>query len=353
MVNTGPSPRVVAWETTRRCPMQCRHCRGAARDVPYEGELSTEEARRLIDGIASYAPVTLILTGGEPMYRNDIYECARYAADRGLRVVMAPCGALVDHDSVERMLGAGIRHVSISIDGAPAASHDGFRGVPGAFDTALRALRVLREAGMPFQMNATVTRENVGEQSAIVDLCLEYGATLYNPFFLVPVGRGRAIADLELSAARYEEALRWVAEDASRRIATRVTCAPHYGRIVRQMGRGTGQPHGHAATRGCLGGQEFVFVSHDGRLQPCGFLDIDCGDLRASSFDFRSAYENSTVFTELRDRGRYRGACGACAFVRTCGGCRARAYALTGDYLAEEPFCTYRPRAVEREASNG
>ncbi len=347
------TPRVVAWETTRRCPMQCKHCRGAARDTVYHDELDTEEARRLIDGLAAYAPLTLILTGGEPMYRDDIYECARYAADRGLRVAMAPCGALIDRESVGRMKRAGVQQVSISLDGACAASHDAFRGVPGAFDTAIAALRLLREGGMPFQINTTVTRENSGEQEAIVDLCLELGAQVYNPFFLVPVGRGRAIADLALSPEQYEDTLRWIATAASARIATRVTCAPHYGRVARQLGRGGGPSGRRAVSGGCLAGRQFVFVSYDGHLQPCGFLDIDCGDLRAASFDFRGLYESSPVFNDLRDRGRYGGKCGVCEFVNVCGGCRARAYALSGDYMAEEPFCTYRPGAVGQGSAHG
>lgn len=349
----GGALRVVAWESTRRCPMRCKHCRGAARDTVYRDELNTDEARRLIDGIAQYAPLTLILTGGEPMYRDDIYECARYAADRGIRVAMAPCGALIDRDSVARMKDAGIRQVSISLDGAGAQSHDAFRGVPGAFDTAMKAVRLLREGGMPFQINTTVTRENIDEQGALVELCLELGAEVYNPFFLVPVGRGRAIAALALSPEQYEQALEWVALHASARITTRVTCAPHYGRVMRQQGSGHGQHAHHMAARGCLGGQQFVFVSYDGHLQPCGFLDIDCGDLRAASFDFQRVYEESPVFNDLRDRSRYGGKCGRCEFVNVCGGCRARAYALTGDYMAEEPFCTYRPKAAGREAAHG
>lgn len=347
-----PGPRLVAWETTRRCPMKCRHCRGAARDEDYEGELTSAEAKLLIGNIASFAKPILILTGGEPMFRKDVYELARFATDAGLRVVMSPCGPLITPETAIKIKESGIQRISVSIDGATAATHDEFRGVPGAFDAAIEGIRHAKEAGVEFQINTTVTKHNLAELPAILDLAMELGAAAFNPFLLVPTGRGKAIVELEITPAEYERTLNWVYEKSlGLEIQFKPTCAPHYYRIYRQREEKAGrkvtpQSHGlFAMTKGCMGGQGFVFVSYRGILQPCGFLDLNCGDLREADFDFRKLYETSPQFLALRDPDRYRGKCGVCEYARYCGGCRARAFAATGDYLDEEPYCVYSPPA--------
>lgn len=348
-------PRLVAWETTRRCPMKCKHCRGAARDQEYKDELTNAEAKLMIDSIASFSKPILILTGGEPMSREDVYELARYATDKGLRVVMSPCGPMINPETAKMIKDSGVQRISISLDGATAATHDDFRGVPGAFDAALEGLRHAKDAGIEFQINTTITKHNINELPAILDLSVSLGAAAFNPFLLVPTGRGKAIADLEISPAEYERTLNWVYERSLKtEIQFKPTCAPHYYRIFRQReakeGREvTPQSHGlFAMTKGCMGGDGFVFVSYSGMLQPCGFLEVNCGELRKENFDFKKIYETSPVFLELRDPKKYHGKCGVCEYTRFCGGCRARAYAADGDYLGEEPYCVYVPPSMRK-----
>ena len=191
---SGPKeyvPRLIAWEVTRFCLLHCKHCRGAAQQAAYAGELSTDECRKVLDNVASFARPIIILTGGEPMSRPDIYEIASYAHGLGLRVVMAPCGVLLNDETVARIVRSGISAVSISIDGASAESHDAFRGVKGAFDACMRGIEAVKRAGLRFQINTTVSRHNVAELPAILDLATRLGAATFNPFLLVPTGRGR------------------------------------------------------------------------------------------------------------------------------------------------------------------
>ncbi len=335
-------PRLIAWEVTRSCPLACKHCRAAAHAEVYSGELSTDQCYKLIDNIVSFSNPILILTGGEPMLRPDIYDIARYATDAGLRVVMAPCGTLIDDESARKILASGVKHISISLDGATAESHDEFRGVPGAFENSLRGLQAAKRAGIDFQINTTITTDNLHELEQIMDLAVELGASVFNPFMLVPTGRGKALVDHEISAQQYEQTLEWLAGQQSRDdITVRVTCAPHYQRITRQLGCHTPGPH---SAKGCMGGQSFAFISHRGKVQICGFLDTEAGDLRKENLDFRKVWEESELFAEMRNPSGYHGRCGYCEFNKVCGGCRARAFALTGDYLADEPFCLYEPK---------
>ncbi len=327
-------PRVVAWEVTRRCPLACKHCRAGARDCAYEGELSTSECLRVLDSLAGFGKPMIIWTGGEPMYRPDILELVRAATARGLRSVMAPCGTLVTREALLALKDAGVTACSFSLDGATAATHDAFRGVAGAFDNVTRAMAVAAEVGMPFQVNATVSRLNRDELPAIREAAITLGARTLDLFFLVPVGRGKDLRDLSLSPDATESVLRWAFEmDRQGPLLVRETCAPQTVRIWHGLGK-PGKP-----PAGCMGGRGFVFISHTGVLQPCGFLDVPSGDLRAFGFDFKRAYEASPVFRDLSQPDRYGGACGACAFRTGCGGCRARAYAATGDYMAAETTC--------------
>lgn len=341
--NHHAGPRVVAWELTRRCSLHCRHCRGAAQDCAYEGELTTDECFRVMERLAAFARPVLILTGGEPMMRDDLYRIAARADELGLHPVLAPCGHLLTPETARRLRAAGIRAISISLDGATAADHDAFRGVPGAYERTLRGLEHALAAGIPCQINSTVTRHNVAELPALLEQAIRLGAKTFDIFFLVPTGRGAGMAHLEISPEEYEQALRWVVE-ASRTAPIRVktTCAPHVVRVAVEAGGAEGTA-GQRPLGGCLAGGAFVFISHTGILQPCGFLAVPCGDLRAADYDFRRLYEESPVFRDLRDHHRYHGACGSCRYLRSCGGCRARAYEATGDYLAEEPGCLYQP----------
>lgn len=355
----GPVPRLIAWETTRRCHLRCKHCRGAALNQAYEGELSTEEGFKFIDNVASFSKPILILTGGEPMSREDIYDIARYGTDKGLRCVMSPCGAMINPVTAKKIKDSGIQRISISLDGASSETHDDFRGIKGAFNDALNGIQHAVDAGIEFQINTTITKHNLHELPQILELCQKLGAAAFNPFMLVPTGRGSALKEMEVSPAEYEKTLVWIYEKSKElEMVFKPTCAPHYYRIFRQKEEKEGrevtpQSHGlFAMTKGCMGGQGFVFMSYKGTFQICGFLDVECGDLRKENFDFKKIYQTSEVFLEMRNQKGYHGKCGVCEYGNCCGGCRARAMAFSGDYLGEEPFCVYIPK-VMREKNNG
>jgi heme b synthase len=343
-----PELRLVAWETTRNCNLNCVHCRAAATRGPYRNELDTKTALGLVDRIAAVGKPIVILTGGEPLLRPDIFEIARYGTDRGLRMVMAPNGTLVDADNARRMVEAGIQRISISLDGADAASHDRFRGVPGAFEGALRGIDHARRAGLEFQINTTVTRANLEQIPRIQQLAVELGAVAHHIFLLVPTGRGKYIVDQAIDAVQYEETLNWFYDQRGKTpLQLKATCAPHYYRILRQRARAEGvsvtfESHGlDAVTRGCLAGTGFCFISNEGVVQPCGFLALTCGNVTETPFG--EIWSHSEIFAALRDPDRLEGKCGRCEYRRVCGGCRARAYEATGNFLAEEPLCSYQP----------
>jgi AdoMet-dependent heme synthase len=346
----GSGPRLIAWEVTRSCNLSCIHCRAAAQDLVYEGELSTEEAFALLDNVATFARPIIILTGGEPLLRPDIFEVAAYGKAKGFRMTMAPNGTLISADKARRMVEAGIERISISLDGPTAASHDAFRQVPGAFDGALRGIAYARDAGLEFQINTSITQQNLAELPAIQKLAVKLGAVAHHIFLLVPTGRGKDLAEQAISAQQYEKTLHWFYEQKDQvPLQLKATCAPHYYRILRQRARLDGkkvdmQTFGlDAMTRGCLGGIGFCFVSHVGQVQPCGYLELNCGNIREQPF--REIWESSEIFRKLRDPSLYQGKCGQCEYLRVCGGCRARAYESTGDYLAPEPLCLYQPKS--------
>lgn len=341
---------MIAWEVTRSCNLACVHCRASSLCGPYAGELTTAQGKKLLDDIAGFSNPVIILTGGEPLLRPDIYELAAYGDARGLRMVLATNATLVTEAVAARMLAAGIKRVSVSIDGLDSESHDRFRGVPGAFDGAMAGIEAMKKAGMEFQINTTVTRANLSQIGGILDLALRLGAAAHHLFLLVPTGRGKNLADQEITPADYEKTLNWFHEKSlTCPIQLKATCAPHYYRIFHQrkkedpapqLAAGQGHPF-HTMTRGCMGGSSFCFISHTGQVQPCGYLELDCGQVTEKRF--ADIWKNSGIFKNLRDLKMFKGKCGHCEFLRVCGGCRARAYEITGDYLAEEPFCVYEP----------
>ena len=378
---------MIAWEVTRSCNLNCVHCRAAANCGPYPGELSTQKCFQLIDEIAAMSSPVIILTGGEPLLRPDIFEIASYGTKKGLRMVMATNGTLVNATTAKKMIYSGIKRVSISIDGRDAASHDLFRQEKGAFACAMAGIEALKEAGMEFQINTTITTANLSQIKDILELAKKLGAAAHHIFLLVPTGRGREMANQAITAAEYEETLMWFHQESlSCEIQIKATCAPHYFRILHQNRAKVGttsqghdvkadskgylggkeeatqaystirrgaddtanegsrmKPPWHSeSTRGCLGGISFCFISHVGQVQPCGYLELDCGNVQKQSF--AEIWEGSEVFGNLRDLSKYEGKCGRCEFLKVCGGCRARAYEATGDYLAQEPLCLYQPR---------
>jgi heme b synthase len=342
-----PDLKMIAWELTRSCNLNCLHCRAAAEQGPYGGELVTDECLRFIDEVAAFSKPVLILTGGEPLLREDIFEIASYGTRKGLRVVMAVNGTLLCAGKAQAAKQAGIQRVSISLDGAVAEAHDRFRGVTGAFAGAMEGIRYLKEAGLAFQINTTVTKRNLGEIAHILQMAIKKGAAAHHIFLLVPTGRGRELTHEGVTPEEYEQTLTWFAEQDNKiPIQLKATCAPQYYRIIHQQGKAKGreiQGEGlHSFTRGCLGGISFCFVSHQGDTQPCGYLEVSGGNIRERSF--QEIWEQAEVFQRLRDANNLKGKCGRCEFRVVCGGCRARAYSLRGDYLEEEPLCPYQPQ---------
>ena len=345
--------RLVFWETTIGCNLKCVHCRAAAELGRSPEELDTQESRNLVDQIAAFADPILVLSGGEPLYRDDIFDIAGYANEKGLRVALATNGTLVDEQIADEIKASGIRRASISIDGLGEDTHDSFRGVPGAFHAAIEGGRLIKSRGVELQINTTVTNHNVEELESILALAEQEGATALHFFLLVPVGCGLEITEKEqITGDDYERVLNWI-YDASRRssIEMRATCAPHYYRVIRQRAKEEGrkitvQSDGMAAmTKGCLAGSGVCFVSYKGEVFPCGYFPVCAGDTRETPLEV--IWKESPLFQELRDTSLLEGDCGVCEYKNVCGGCRARAYGETGNYLAEEPFCSYEPRALQ------
>lgn len=351
------SLRLVFWESTAACNLRCIHCRASATELSSAADLSTDEGRGLIDSIAAFASPILVLSGGEPLYREDIYELASHASARGVPVALATNGTLVTPEVAAKVKDAGVRRASISFDGADAETHDAFRGLPGSFARALEGMRHLKAAGVPVQVNSTIARHNVGQVDELLQLALDRGAVALHVFMLVPVGCGLEIADEQMiEAEEYERVLQWLYERSlDVPIEVKATCAPHYFRIMRQKARERGvrirrESHGMAATtRGCLAGTGVCFVSHRGDVYPCGYLPVKAGNVRQQPL--RDIWERSEVFARLRNLDNLGGKCGVCEYRACCMGCRARAFAASGDYLDEEPYCIYVPAAARPGAS--
>ncbi|MGE3275327.1 MAG: radical SAM protein [Vicinamibacterales bacterium] len=363
----APPLRLMFWETTKACNLQCKHCRAVPEKQLGPTTLNTAESFRLMDQIAEVTKPVLILSGGEPLYRPDIFEIAEYGVGLGFRMALATNGTLVDETIARRIADVGIMRVSVSLDGAFEATHDGFRGLPGAFQAALRGIRHLRDQGVSVQINSTIAKHNVTELPQMLDLALSLGADALHLFMLVPVGCGLELAESAmLPADEYERVLHWFYEQSkSVDIDLKATCAPHYFRIRAQriqeeraqgdrstpfIAHGTRMkaapdPNGgrplSTMTRGCLAGTSVCFVSHEGEVYPCGYLPVSAGNVRQQTF--KSIWEDATVFRNLRDPEGLDGKCGVCRYHGICSGCRARAYAATGNYLSEEPYCSYDP----------
>lgn len=342
-MSPGPmAPSVIAWEATRACNLACRHCRAEAVPTCDPGELSTAEVRHLLEDVASFCRPTFIITGGEPLLRADVLDLARYGTSLGLRMVMSTNGTTLTPEVVREIRRAGIAAISVSIDGPDAPSHDAFRGVPGALAATLEGLHLAREAGLPFQVNTTVTRHNVAQLPRLLELARAVGAVTWDVFLLVPAGR--ASASDEIDPARYEEVLGWLLQQSGAQgwgqagpgPRIKVTCGPMYARLWIQKGGRGPRP------RGCMAGDGFAFVSRTGKVYPCGYFPREAGDVREKPFSH--IYRDAPLFRQLRDPNLLGGKCGRCEFRRACRGCRARALATTGDYLAQEPYCAYEPR---------
>ena len=353
-----PRLHLVAWELTRNCNLFCAHCRGSAVSGPYIGELSTEECFYLIDQIREVGKPIIILTGGEPLARSDVLQIARYAVGVGLRVVMGSNGTLVTEEVAAQLKDVPISRLGISLDFPAADLQDDFRGQAGAFEAAMDGIASARRAGIEIQINSTITKLNVAYLDDLVALALRVGAVAFHPFMLVPTGRAKGLESVELPPEQYEQTLNWIYDkqvELGDRMFFKPTDVPHYLRVVKQrqkqnhrIGREPTIKHNlaNAITRGCLAGIGFCFVSYQGKVKGCGYLDVEAGDIRKGSFG--QIWDNSPLFLRLRDISNLKGKCGVCEYRRLCGGCRARAYEATGDCLEAEPYCVYEPVTRQR-----
>jgi AdoMet-dependent heme synthase len=389
-----PPLRLVFWESTAGCNLECVHCRRleVSRELSRK-DMDHAQAMAFIESIPRAGRPIVVFSGGEPLMRPDIFELATRAGELDLPTALATNGTSIDDVIAKRIVDAGFRRVSISFDGPSPESHDKFRGIDGAFDDSIRGFKTLRKLGMSMQINTTITKHNYHLRDRMYDMALELGADALHIFMLVPVGCGMELSeDVKLDEDEYETALNWIYDKSlEEKLHLKATCAPHYFRVMRQRAKADGQPmpqtaHPHkgmapqpsaspgghmaghpgghpgghptghtgghsggnsgggdmsAMTKGCLAGQAVCFVSHTGEVFPCGYLPVSSGNVKDTPFP--DIWRDSQVFAELRDDSNISGKCGCCEFKKVCMGCRARAYADTGSYLATEPNCSHTP----------
>jgi AdoMet-dependent heme synthase len=356
-IDLNQRPFIVIWETTQACDLACVHCRACAQPLRSALELSTGEAKRLIDEVAALQAPVFVLTGGDPLKRPDIFDLVSYASSHGVRISLTPSATpLLTQDAITRLKQCGLARLAISLDGPTAEIHDAFRRVPGSFAWTLQAIRWAGEIGLPVQINTTITRHNLQHVASIIALLEQLDIVLWSVFFLVPTGRGSAI-DL-ISAEEFEQVFEKLYQTSQRvKFDIKSTEAQHYRRFLvqrrteeKRKGNGAQVPRAVGmstpdgigrAPRGINDGKGFVFISHLGEVFPSGFLPISAGNVRTQSL--ADLYRNSPLLVSLRDTRNLKGKCGVCEFREICGGSRARAHALTGDLFAEEPCCVWQP----------
>lgn len=351
-LDTSDRPLVLIWEVTQACALACDHCRADAQETRHPDELSTAEGKRLLEDAAEFGDGQLVvLSGGDPLVRDDVEELVAYGTDQGLRMTITPSGTRsLTRERIEALSDAGLKRMAVSFDGASPATHDAFRGEPGSFEETVRAVEDARAAGLPVQVNTTVSRATVDELPAIRDLLREIGAVLWSVFFLVPVGRGRVLEPIDPAEA--DAVMTWLDEVSDEEpFGVKTTEAPQYRRVSMQRARAAGGDGSDADSRpanegvsrrsGIVAGDGFAFVSHTGEVFPSGFLPQSAGNVREQSV--REIYRNVPLFESLRDRDRLEGKCGACPYRNVCGGSRSRAFAHTGNPLASDPLCPYVP----------
>ena len=396
-INYDETPFLAIWEITQSCDLACKHCRAAAQPIAHPDELTHAEGKALIDQIAAMRIPIFVFTGGDPLKRKDVFELIRYAAEKGVQVAVTPSATpLLTRDAIQKLKDAGVVRLGISLDGSTPEIHDAFRGLPGAWARTIQAIEWAGEAGLPIQVHSTISRHNAHDLDGLCNLFEKLAIVMWNVFFLVPVGRGQ-LGDL-LSGEEFEQVFGKIYELSQRaNFQIKTTEAMHYRRYLlqhnleeRRMGHGHSHPgaaraassgrpvSGHDfsraenspnkkegalapaayepgapiadarertmgwATRRVNDGKGFLFVSHVGNVYPSGFLPIHAGNIRQTPL--AEIYQNAPIFKALRNTTRLEGKCGACEYKEICGGSRARAYALTGDPLAQEPCCIYQPR---------
>lgn len=335
-------PMIVIWEMTRACALACRHCRASAVCRRDPAELSTQEAEAFIDQVKRADPKIFILTGGDPMFRPDLVHLVRYATERGLHVALSPSATprFLKAD-LAALKAAGLKRMSLSLDGSTKESHDTFRGVRGPWDWTMRGLELARQHSISVQINTTFTRQNLGEFDQFVELLKQIQPEVWSVFQLVPTGRAKS-EDL-LTGPEMERLFERLAEVAQEvDFSIKTTEGMHYRRVAWQRWKQKGGKQPFSAAIG--DGKGFVFVSHKGEVFPSGFLPMQAGNVRQD--ELIDVYRNSPLFKQLRDPSQLQGKCGRCEFKTLCGGSRARAWALTGDVMGAEPLCIYQPAKV-------
>jgi radical SAM protein len=374
-LNFDETPFLAIWEVTQSCDLACKHCRAAAQPIAHPDELTNAEGKALIDQIAAMGVPIFVFTGGDPLKRADVFELIRYAADKGVQVALTPSATpLLTREAIFKLKEAGLVRLGISLDGSNPQIHDTFRGLPGAYARTIQAIEWANEAGIPIQVHTTISRHNADDLDNLCALFEKLAIVMWNVFFLVPVGRGQ-LNDL-LDAHEFERIFGQIYQLSHRvNFQIKTTEAMHYRRYLlqnnleeRKIGHGhpgavqraaamvyePGAPTSDAktrtaswATRRVNDGKGFLFVSHVGNVYPSGFLPIHAGNIRETPLS--EIYRNAPIFKSLRDTSKLEGKCGACEYKEICGGSRARAYALTGDPLAQEPCCIYQPKHWDPE----
>jgi len=348
-------PLVISWNMTLRCNLKCAHCYINAEETKTSvKELSTDAAKMLIHQITEVSKPLLILSGGEPLLRDDIYEIIKYGADRGLRMGMGSNGVLIDDEVAKKLKEAGMWTVAISLDSSIPERHDEFRGVKGCWQHAVDAIKALKKAGIQVQVNCTVTQQNYDEVEDIMALSEKLGVENFHLFFLVPTGRGTDIEDI--TPQMYEEMItKTLAKTTKYKLNVKPSCAPQFMRVAKEQGVDMSR-----WVRGCMAGLYYCRIYPSGEVTPCPYMPVSLGNIREKSF--KDIWFNSKVFQSLRDFDQLKGKCGVCEHNSICGGCRARAYGVTtdqmdfcgalheptkmkGDYLAEDPWCIYQPKS--------
>jgi AdoMet-dependent heme synthase len=368
-VDFDQSPFLVIWETTQACDLACKHCRAEAQPDRHPAELTTAEAKKLMDDVRRFGPIIFVFSGGDAMKRPDMVELVEYGSSLGLRMAITPATTpLTTREQLQQMKDAGLSRLAISLDGSHAGIHDEFRQVDGSFDHGLRILRMSQEIGLSTQVNTVVARHNLDDFENLIALMSEVGIVFWEVFFLIPMGRAKP--EDVASAAQFEEVFERLYElSKAAPFDIKATAAPQYSRVVLQKkvaerravdgeaadvltdGLAFSLTDGIGRARGVNDGDGFMFVSHTGEIFPSGFLPVGAGNVRDD--DLVDVYRNAPLFRALRDRSNLKGKCNVCEYRPVCGGSRSRAYAVTGDYLEAEPFCAHVPVRYQRMIEAG
>ena len=369
-IDFNENPYIVIWEVTRACQLKCLHCRADAQNKPDPLELTPEEGKNLIDQIYDMGNPMLVFTGGDCMMREDLFELAEYAINKGMRVSMTPSATdNVTKEKMQRAKKVGLSRWAFSLDGPTPEIHDHFRGTPGSFDLTIEKVKYLNDLNMPLQLNTVISRYNYEHLEQMAELMKELKVVMWYIFLLVPTGRGQL--DACLTPAEHEKVFRWLYElSKTAPYDIKTTAAQHYRRVVFQQKARENRVKKNdriryedtltkdmasmidglkRAPKGVNDGNGFLFISHIGDVMPSGLLPLVGGNVREKPL--AEIYRNSPIFKDLRSPDKYKGKCGVCEFRFVCGGSRSRAYAVTGDYMESEPFCVYIPEAMRKKGT--